>query len=116
MLTILTDDRVPVAAASQLAFFLQESRNPATNQDLTLGYWRSALCNEILQCLAIVTTCLPYAKIFMEGFESGLTRVDDSRRRESQALKGYSERGYQLANFSRSSYATRRTPNPSIGV
>lgn len=109
-------DRVLVAAAIQLAYFHQENNDPDTNEDLMLGYWRSALCNQIMQCLAIVTTCLPYTKIFMEGFESGLFRVDGSRRREDYASKGYSGREYELMDVSRSSQAQRSTVNRSITV
>lgn len=108
--------RVLVTAAIQLAYFHQENNNPATNDDLMLGYWRSALCNQIVQCSAIVTTCLPYTKIFMEGFESGLFRVDDSRRRGEYSSKGYSGREYQLMDVSRSSQAQRSTPDRSINV
>ncbi|KAF2624467.1 hypothetical protein BU25DRAFT_413377 [Macroventuria anomochaeta] len=107
---------VLIATAIQLAYFHQEKNNPATNNDLTLGFWRSILCNQIVQCLAIVTTCLPYTKIFMEGFESGLIRIDDGRRRGDYASKGYSGREYQLMDVSRSSQARRSAPDKSINV
>ncbi|KAJ4988311.1 hypothetical protein SVAN01_06246 [Stagonosporopsis vannaccii] len=107
---------VLTAAAVQLAFFHRESKEPSTSNDLTLGYWQSTLCNQIVQCLAIVTTCLPYTKIFMEGFESGLIRIDDSRRRGEYASKGYSGREYQLMDVSRSSQAKRSAPGKSINV
>jgi hypothetical protein len=109
-------DRVLVAAAIQLAYFHRDDNDSATNNDLMLGYWRSALCNQIVQCLAIVTTCLPYTKIFMEGFESGLFRVDESRRRGEYASKGYSGRDYQLMDVSRSSQVQRSVPDRSINV
>ncbi|KAF1925890.1 uncharacterized protein M421DRAFT_7403 [Didymella exigua CBS 183.55] len=107
---------VPVAAAIQLAYFHQEHSNSATSEDLMLGYWRSALCNQVMQCLAITTTCLPYTKIFMEGFESGLFRVDETRRRGEYASKGHSGREYQLMDVSRSSQAQQSTPDRSINV
>lgn len=92
---------VPIAAAVQLYFFHQESKDAALHDDLTLGYWRSSICNQAMQCLAIFTTCLPYTKIFMEGFESGLMRLDDLRRRGEHSSKGDS-RSYQLMDVSRS--------------
>jgi hypothetical protein len=94
--------RVLITAAVQLSFFNQESKDPSLKDDLTLGYWRSAICNQITQCLAIVTTCLPYTKIFMEGFESGLMRLDDLRRRGEHSTTDNSGRGYQLMDISRS--------------
>lgn len=107
---------VLVAASVQLAYFHEESRILPTKGDLTLGFWRSAICNQIVQCLAIVTTCLPYTKIFMEGFESGLIRIDDGRRRAENSSKGYSGREYQLMDISRSSQARASTPDKSINV
>lgn len=92
---------VPIAAAIQLDFYYRESRDNAFKDDLTLGYWRSLICNQTVQCLAIFTTCLPYTKIFMEGFESGLMRLDDLRRRGEHSSRGGS-RSYQLMDISRS--------------
>ncbi|KAF2133081.1 hypothetical protein P153DRAFT_310072 [Dothidotthia symphoricarpi CBS 119687] len=91
-----------IGAAIQLAFVFHENRNPSMKHDLTLGFWRSTICNQIVQCLAIVTTCLPYTKIFMEGFESGLMRLDDLRRRGEHITKDDSRREYQLMDVSRS--------------
>ncbi|KAF9697533.1 hypothetical protein EKO04_004324 [Ascochyta lentis] len=107
---------VLVAATVQLIYFHQESNDSSTKDDLTLGFWRSTICNQIVQCLAIITTCLPYTKIFMEGFESGLIRIDDGRRRGEHTSKGYSGREYQLMDISRSSQAKRSTPDKSINV
>lgn len=107
---------VPAAAVIQLVFFHRESKDLPTQNDSTLGFWRSAICNQIVQCLAIVTTCLPYTKIFMEGFESGLIRVDDGRRRAENTSKGYSGRQYQLMDVSRSSEGKQTPPDKSINV
>ena len=57
------------------------------------------MCNQIVQCLAIVTTSLPYAKMFMESFESGLIRVDELRRKGDHSTDG-SGRGYKLLDVS----------------
>jgi hypothetical protein len=105
-----------IAAAIQLAYFHQESNDPSTKEDLTLGFWRSAICNQIVQGLAIVTTCLPYTKIFMEGFESGLIRVDDGRRRGEHTSKSDSRREYQLMEISRSAQGKKSTQDNSINV
>lgn len=107
---MLTSCRVPIVAAIQLVYFHQEARNPATEEDVTLGYWRSSLCNEVLQCVSIVTVCLLYTKIFMDGFESGLTRVDDGRRREGPALREYQRFGHQLMDLPHSSDTTHLSP------
>ncbi|CAE7000764.1 hypothetical protein P3342_001300 [Pyrenophora teres f. teres] len=111
---------VLVTAAIQLGFFNQEIQDAALREDLTLGYWRSSICNQIVQCLAIVTTCLPYTKLFMEGFESGLMRLDDLRRRGEQTTKEDSK-GYQLMDMSRSgpseqSGGSQNVPNRSRSI
>lgn len=100
--------RVPIAAAIQLNFFYKDSRDESLKDDLTLGYWRSLVGNQAMQCLAIFTTCLPYTKIFMEGFESGLMRLDDLRRRGEQSSRGDS-RSYQLMDISRSGVDASKT-------
>jgi hypothetical protein len=104
--------RVLVAAAVQLGFFNRDSIDAALKDDLTLGYWRSSICNQIVQCLAIVTTCLPYTKLFMEGFESGLMRLDDLRRRGEHTSKDDSK-GYQLMDISRSGRSENSRPSQS---
>jgi hypothetical protein len=85
----------------QLIFYRQENKNSTMKYDLTLGFWRSVVCNQAVQCLGIVTLCLPYTKVFMEGFESGLMRLDDLRRR-GQHTQDSSKREYQLMDRSQS--------------
>src|SRR4051812_22270538 len=104
--------RVLVAAAIQLGFFHQETHDVALKGDLTLGYWRSSICNQIMQCLAIVTTCLPYIKLFMEGFESGLMGVDGYRQRGELSTKEGSK-GYQLMDISQSGPSGRSIQSQS---
>ncbi|KAL7771118.1 hypothetical protein CFE70_001060 [Pyrenophora teres f. teres 0-1] len=112
--------RINFGILAILGFFNQEIQDAALREDLTLGYWRSSICNQIVQCLAIVTTCLPYTKLFMEGFESGLMRLDDLRRRGEQTTKEDSK-GYQLMDMSRSgpseqSGGSQNVPNRSRSI
>lgn len=92
---------VDVAAIIQLMIFHQESANAALKHDLTLGYWRSTMCNQIFQCLALLTTCLPYTKLFLEGFDTGFLGVNDLHRQGLHTPKDKS-RGYHLMDVSRS--------------
>ncbi|KAF2278076.1 uncharacterized protein EI97DRAFT_373989 [Westerdykella ornata] len=103
---------VLIAAAVQLSFFYKESNDPKLKDDITLGYWRSTTCTQVMQCLAIVTTCLPYTKIFMEGFESGLMRLDDLRRKgehTSAYSRSRSKESYQMINMSGSKSARSKS-------
>ena len=49
--------------------------------DATFDCWPFVVTAEVIQCLAILTACIPYLKPFMESMESGLIRADDLRRR-----------------------------------
>ena len=76
-----------------------DSSGPQKN-DFTLGYWRSIIGNQVVQCLAIVTVALPYANLFMESFDSGLIRVGEPRGKgEYSSDIG---KGYNLLDISRS--------------
>jgi len=50
--------------------------------------------------MGIVTTCLPYAKLFMESFDSGLVRVDDVGRRGALSAADSNGEEYKLLNLS----------------
>lgn len=54
----------------------------------------------MVQCLAIVTTSLPYAKMFMTSLDSGMIRIDDARRRGEDYSKGSTGRAYELLGIS----------------
>lgn len=90
---------VSVVVAVGLYYFQQEISGEL-GDDYTLGYWRSTICNQIVQCLAIVTTSIPYARIFMESFESGLIRVHESRRQGEHTTREDSHRSYKLLDIS----------------
>ncbi|KAF2443911.1 hypothetical protein P171DRAFT_432011 [Karstenula rhodostoma CBS 690.94] len=98
---------VSIAAAVQLYFFHKDTSGPLRD-DYALGYWRSTICNQIVQCLAIVTTSLPYTKIFMKSFESGMIGAERSGGKTERSTEGSgpSGRGWELLDVSRSS-ATR---------
>ncbi|KAF1976793.1 hypothetical protein BU23DRAFT_587812 [Bimuria novae-zelandiae CBS 107.79] len=97
---------VSIAAAFQLYLFWQDATGPLKD-DYALGYWRSTTGNQVVLCLAIITTSLPYAKIFMESFESGLIRIEKPRGLIEQSLDGEgtygSGRTYELLEVSRKS-------------
>ena len=51
--------------------------------------WRVVVCALLTQCLSIVTACIPYLKPFFISLESGMVRVDDTRRRGDTTRPGY---------------------------
>ncbi|KAF2469197.1 uncharacterized protein BDR25DRAFT_229535 [Lindgomyces ingoldianus] len=90
---------VPIAIILHLIYLHRDSTGPVRG-DLSLGYWRSAVCQQSVQSLAIVTTSLPYAKMFLQGLDSGMIRIDDTRRRGENYSKGSSGRAYALLDIS----------------
>lgn len=97
---------VSIAIILQLVFLHRDSTGPVRG-DLSLGYWRSAVCEQAVQSLAIITTSLPYAKMLMQSLDSGMMRMDDTRRRGGDYSKDGSGRAYELLGISRNS-AKRR--------
>jgi len=107
--------RVPIAALIQLILYREENRDTALKDDLTLGYWRSTVCQQLVQGIAILTTCIPYTRLFIEGFDSGLMRVDDLRRRGKYSGKDESS-GYKLMDISRSTQTNQISVSTSWNV
>lgn len=89
--------------------FLKDTSSPLKD-DYTLGYWRSTICDQIVQSLAIITTSLPYTSIFMQSFESGLIGIEEPGWKSDRSTEGNS-RVYALLDISRGS-GTR----PSAGI
>jgi hypothetical protein len=91
---------VPMAIVLHLVYLHLDYTGP-TRGDLSLGYWRSAVCEQSVQSLAIVTSSLPYAKMFMQGLDSGMLRIDDTRRRGEDYSKGSAAgMAYELLDIS----------------
>lgn len=53
--------------------------------DVTFPVWKSAVANQVVQCLAITTICIPYLKPFLDSLESGQMRVDGTRQAQTHA-------------------------------
>jgi hypothetical protein len=90
---------VSIAIILHLVFLHHDNTGPVRG-DVSLGYWRSAVCQQAVQSLAIITTSLPYAKMFMTSLDSGMIRIDDARRRGDDYTKGSTDRAYELLGIS----------------
>jgi hypothetical protein len=90
---------VSIAVIIHLVFLRRDYTGPARD-DLSLGYWRSVICQQVVLSLAVITTSLPYAKMFMTSLDSGMIRIDDARRRGEDYSKGSSGRAYELLGVS----------------
>ncbi|KAJ8067126.1 hypothetical protein OCU04_004501 [Sclerotinia nivalis] len=74
---------VVAAVSCQLYYSNEEIHDP------TFDPWTTTICNQIVQCLSIVTACVPYLKPFLDSLESGMLRTDDLRRRGGTTVEGY---------------------------
>lgn len=55
--------------------------------------WQAIVTAQVVQCLSIVTACVPYLKPFLDSLESGQMRADDLRRRGKMGISGYGGSG-----------------------
>lgn len=98
------DIAVTVAQISYTAAF--------RSSDITLQLWKWTLCAQIVQCITIVTSCVPYLRPLLEGMQSGMYMSDELRRRGITAAHGgYDQSGYDKSGGTSSS--NRITPQQS---
>ncbi|KAH7224438.1 hypothetical protein B0J15DRAFT_456835 [Fusarium solani] len=57
--------------------------------DFTFSIWKAAIALQLVQCLSILTVCIPSFKPFLDSVESGQIRVDDLRRQGKTSTNGY---------------------------
>ncbi|KAF1949615.1 hypothetical protein CC80DRAFT_256910 [Byssothecium circinans] len=108
--------RLLVVVAIALQLHLSHKENSSSRKDdVALGYWQSTVGNQVVQCLGIVTTTLPYANMFMESFESGLIGAERVGGRSGKSGDG-SGRTYELLDFSRGSSQPVSAPRHGIST
>lgn len=85
-----------------IIFFQQsaDSGNPAFDM------WKPTVINQVIQCLSIMSTCIPYLKPFLDSLDSGQMAAGDLRGTKSRS--GNRSAAYGYASNSRS-----RNPNAS---
>lgn len=49
--------------------------------DLTFDLWPMAICMQVVQCVSLITACIPYLQPFMLSLESGFLWGEDFRQR-----------------------------------
>lgn len=86
-----TADKFSVVPA--IACQIYYSNMSLNSTDPTFVMWQAVVAMQIVQCLSIVTACVPYLKPFMVSLESGQMRADDLRRRGKTGVSGYGGSG-----------------------
>ncbi|KAH6886872.1 hypothetical protein B0T10DRAFT_607723 [Thelonectria olida] len=87
--------------------------------DFSFSIWQAAIAIQLVQCLAIVTVCVPNLKPFLDSLESGQIRVDDLRRQGKSSSNGYPSNrlgyaGYKSGQSSRLASRSRSRPFESV--
>ncbi|KAI4948088.1 hypothetical protein J4E91_006081 [Alternaria rosae] len=85
-----------VASAVQM-IFLHGFTSPNPTKDL----WKWTLVTQIIECITILTSCVPYLRPLLESVPSGLYGTDEIRRRGTTTEHGYSRTksdSYQLSS------------------
>ncbi|QPC58063.1 hypothetical protein HYE67_000294 [Fusarium culmorum] len=76
---------VTPAIAAQIHY----SNKAFASDDHSFAIWPASITIQLVQCLAILTVCLPNFKPFLDSLESGQIRVDDLRRQGKSSSNGY---------------------------
>ncbi|RGP61331.1 integral membrane [Fusarium longipes] len=76
---------VTPAIAAQIHY----SNKAFASVDHSFAIWPASITIQLVQCLAILTVCLPNFKPFLDSLESGQIRVDDLRRQGKSSSNGY---------------------------
>ncbi|KAF5676111.1 integral membrane protein [Fusarium heterosporum] len=76
---------VTPAIAAQIHY----SNKAFASADHSFAIWPASVSIQLVQCLAILTVCLPNFKPFLDSLESGQIRVDDLRRQGKSSSNGY---------------------------
>ncbi|KAJ4313024.1 hypothetical protein N0V94_007151 [Neodidymelliopsis sp. IMI 364377] len=85
-----------IATAVQLAY-IRGFLSPNQTRDL----WKWTLITQIIECITILTSCVPYLRPLLESIPSGLYGSDEIRRRGTPSELGYSRNkggSYQLSS------------------
>ncbi|KAF2475868.1 uncharacterized protein BDR25DRAFT_212428 [Lindgomyces ingoldianus] len=107
-----------IATGVQLAYtHAFSSPNP------TLALWKWTLMTQIVQCITILTSCVPYLRPLLESIPSGMYGADELRRRRTSTstrdnTHSKSDESYKLSNTSTwtGGNKSRRSDNESCRI
>ncbi|OAA47134.1 hypothetical protein NOR_02770 [Metarhizium rileyi] len=72
-----------------LFFQITYSDKSLTTADPTFDMWEWSIILAVVQCLSILTICIPNLKPFLDSLQSGQIRIDDLRRQGKSSSNGY---------------------------
>ncbi|KAH3915379.1 hypothetical protein HBI56_165670 [Parastagonospora nodorum] len=105
ILTFFGARSLDIIATAIQAAYVSGFSSPNPTKDL----WKWTLVTQIIECITILTSCVPYLRPLIESLPSGLYATDELRRRGTPSELGYSRSksgSYQLS----SSHTNPRSP------
>jgi hypothetical protein len=67
--------------------------------DFTFANWEAAIALQLVQCLSIVTVCIPSFRPLFNSLESGQIRIDDLRRQGKSGSSSYPSKRPQYSGY-----------------
>lgn len=105
---------VTPAIAVQIYF----TNTAISSSNHTFSFWEASISIQLVQCLTILTVCIPNFKPFMDSIESGQIRIDDLRRQAQSSGQSYGSKkpGYKSNQNSNNISASNNTNSKSRRV
>jgi hypothetical protein len=101
-----------IATSVQMAYLSGvSSSNP------TRDLWKWTLITQIIECITILTSCVPYLRPLLEALPSGLYGSDELRRRGTPSELGYSRSksgSYQLSSSHSHAHPSNREKQSQV--
>lgn len=96
-----------IATAIQLAY------TPAFDDpNTTRALWKWTLTAQVIECITILTSCVPYLRPLLESLPSGMYGADELRRRGTPSELGYSRNRSKTSSFKLSSSHSNTAHSP----
>lgn len=103
-----------VATAVQLGY-----TDDFQSSDPTLDLWKWTLMTQVIQCITIITSCVPYLRSLLEHVPSGMYSADELRRKgmTTAGVLGYKKSGSEWYKLSSSTSKTSQSQRfiPTVG-
>ncbi|KAL5432991.1 hypothetical protein PMIN05_008577 [Paraphaeosphaeria minitans] len=96
-----------IATAIQLAY------TPAFNEsNITRALWKWTITAQVIECVTIITSCVPYLRPLLESLPTGMYGADEYRRRGTASELGYSRNRSKNSSFKLSSGHSHTASSP----
>ncbi|EXK24212.1 hypothetical protein FOMG_19051 [Fusarium oxysporum f. sp. melonis 26406] len=77
-----------------IAVQIYHSNKAFASTDFTFANWKAAIALQLVQCLSIVTICIPSFKPLFNSLESSQIHIDDLRQQGKSGSSSYLKRRY----------------------